>query len=69
MTAYLFDTFHIAECQLDALWSFVCKNEVHMTVYGGRPDGPGADHGGVMSYRVPPDFRDRIEPQATNVTS
>jgi hypothetical protein len=32
VTAYLFDTLHITECQVDELWSFVRKKEAHLTV-------------------------------------
>src|SRR4029434_1489732 len=28
--AYLFDTLHITECQVDELWSFVRKQEAHL---------------------------------------
>jgi len=31
VTAYLFDQFHISECQLDELWSFVRKKEGHLS--------------------------------------
>src|SRR5712692_6384671 len=31
VTAWLFDTFHITECQVDELWSFVRKKEAHLT--------------------------------------
>lgn len=31
VTAYLFDGFHITECQLDELWSFVRKKEARLT--------------------------------------
>src|SRR5438128_8526762 len=32
VTAWLFDTLHITECQVDELWSFVRKKEAHLTV-------------------------------------
>src|SRR4029434_5321686 len=32
VTTYLFDTLHITECQVDALWSFVRKKEAPLTV-------------------------------------
>ena len=32
VTAWLFDNFHITECQVDELWSFVRKKEAHLTV-------------------------------------
>ena len=30
VTAWLFDNFHITECQVDELWSFVRKKEAHL---------------------------------------
>jgi len=32
VTTYLFDNWHITECQLDELWSFVRKKEAHLTI-------------------------------------
>ena len=32
VTAWLFDTLHITECQVDELWSFVRQKEAHLTV-------------------------------------
>src|SRR5215211_1329695 len=32
VTSYLFDNWHITECQLDDLWSFVRKKEAHLTI-------------------------------------
>ena len=37
--------------------------------YGGRDNRPRVDHGGVVELRVPPDFRDQLDHQATTVSS